>query len=62
MLILTRKEKETIHIGDVRVVVTVLRVAGNRVDIGIEAPRNIVILRGELNSPMRPESQEGSEG
>lgn len=47
MLVLTRKAGETIRIGD-NVVVTVERVDGNRVSLGIEAPRDVKILRGEI--------------
>jgi carbon storage regulator CsrA len=47
MLVLSRKEGEQLIIGD-DVVITVSRISGNRVALGIEAPRNIRIVRGEL--------------
>ena len=47
MLALTRKEGETIRIGE-EIVVTVSQIKGNRVRISIEAPREARILRGEL--------------
>jgi len=47
MLVLSRKEGEKIVIGD-GVVLTINRIAGNRVAIGIEAPREVRIARGEL--------------
>jgi carbon storage regulator len=47
MLVLSRKEGEKIIIGD-GVVLTINRIAGNRVAIGIEAPREVRIARGEL--------------
>lgn len=47
MLVLTRKLQEQLRIGD-NVTVTVLRVKGNTVRLGIEAPRDVSILRGEL--------------
>lgn len=47
MLILTRRIGETIHIGP-DVTVTVIEVMGGQVRIGIEAPRDMVILREEL--------------
>jgi carbon storage regulator len=47
MLVLSRKERERIKLGD-SIVVTVVRVAGDRVRLGIEAPADIVVLRGEL--------------
>lgn len=47
MLVLSRKASESIHIGD-DITVEVRRVAGNRVTLAIQAPRDIRILRGEL--------------
>jgi len=47
MLVLSRKTAQTVMIGsDIRV--TVVRLEGNQVRIGIEAPHDIRILRGEL--------------
>ncbi|MCA9146380.1 MAG: carbon storage regulator [Planctomycetales bacterium] len=48
MLVLSRKDGEQIVIGD-DVVVSILRIAGNRVRIGIEAPESVHIVRGELD-------------
>ncbi len=47
MLILTRKPGESIQIGD-EISVTVLMVKGNQVRIGINAPRDIIVVRDEL--------------
>jgi carbon storage regulator len=47
MLVLSRKNTEQIRIGD-DITVTVLRVQGNKIRIGIEAPENVRVLRGEL--------------
>ena len=47
MLVLSRREGERIRIGD-SVTVTVVRCAGDKVRIGIEAPNDLLILRGEL--------------
>ena len=47
MLVLSRKLTESIHIGD-SVVVTVLEIQGHKVRLGIEAPKDIHILRSEL--------------
>jgi len=47
MLVLTRKHQEQIRIGD-NITVTVLKVKGNSVRLGIEAPRDIRVIRGEL--------------
>ncbi|QDV45195.1 Carbon storage regulator [Stieleria neptunia] len=49
MLVLSRKVDQQIKIGD-DVTVTVVRVEGNRVRIGISAPRDVRILRGELDA------------
>ena len=47
MLVLTRREGETLLIGaDVRV--TVVRIKDTQVQLGIEAPREIVVLREEI--------------
>ena len=48
MLVLSRKPMERIHIGD-SIVVTVVEIRGNKVRIGIEAPKDIHVLRGELH-------------
>ena len=47
MLVLSRRENERIKLGD-SIVVTVVRVAGDRVRIGIEAPPDVIVLREEL--------------
>lgn len=47
MLILTRKIGQTIRIGE-NVQVTLLSVDRHRIKIGIEAPRDVTILRDEL--------------
>ena len=48
MLVLSRKQKQQIQIGD-QVVLTVLQIKGGSVRLGIEAPREIHVLRGELD-------------
>ena len=47
MLVLSRKGGERIHIGD-NIVVEIRRIAGNRVSLAIDAPREVRVLRGEL--------------
>ena len=47
MLVLSRKEGERISIGD-NITLIVSKVSGNRVTIGIEAPREVKVVRGEL--------------
>jgi len=47
MLVLSRKERERIHLGD-NITVTIVRVSGDQVRVGIDAPKEIRILRDEL--------------
>jgi carbon storage regulator CsrA len=47
MLVLSRKVGQEIFIGD-NVRITVTKVSGNRVTLGVEAPDHVRILRGEL--------------
>ncbi len=54
MLVLSRRESERIRLGD-SIVVTVVRVAGDRVRLGIEAPADILVLRDELDA--RPDAE-----
>ena len=51
MLVLSRKQNERIRVGD-SVVVTVVRVSGDKVRIGIEAPPNVRVLRDELDQEL----------
>ena len=48
MLVLSRKREQKIVIGDERIIITVLEIRGNHVRIGVEADRNIPVVRGEL--------------
>ena len=48
MLILSRKESERIYLGD-DVVLTIVRIQGDKVRIGVEAPSDVRILRRELD-------------
>ena len=47
MLVLSRKVNEIIQIGD-DIEIRILEVKGDTVRIGIEAPKSVDILRGEL--------------
>jgi len=47
MLVLTRKLMERLYIGD-DVCVTVVRLEGGQVRLGIEAPREVAVVRAEL--------------
>src|SRR5436190_19724834 len=54
MLVLTRKYQEKIRIGD-NITITVLRTKGKAVRLGIEAPANVPVIRGELSFEHAPE-------
>lgn len=47
MLVISRKIDESITIGD-NIVVTILGIEGDRIKIGINAPREMIILREEI--------------
>ncbi len=59
MLVLTRKSNQSIMIGD-DIEVTVLAVMGEKVRIGIQAPRDIPVFRKEVYLEIQAEG--GSEG
>ena len=52
VLILTRRPTETLVIGT-EITVTVLAVKGNQVRIGVNAPRNVDVLRNEIFERIR---------
>jgi carbon storage regulator len=47
MLVLSRKEGERLIIGD-NITLVISKVVGNRVTIGIEAPKDVKVMRAEL--------------
>jgi carbon storage regulator len=49
MLVLTRRESERIKLGN-SIILTVIRVSGDRVRLGIEAPPDVLVLREELQT------------
>ncbi len=49
MLVLSRKEGEKLVIGD-NITLVVSKISGNRVTVGIEAPADVKIFRGELKA------------
>lgn len=58
MLVLSRKVGEKIVIGD-NITITLVRMAGNRVSIGVDAPGEVRVIRGEIlpegRTELRPE-------
>lgn len=57
MLILTRRIGETVMIGD-EVTVTVLRVKGNQVRLGVNAPKTVSVQREEIFHRIKHEAYE----
>lgn len=58
MLVLTRKRSEMIQIGE-NVVIKIIQTGRGSVKIGIEAPTNVRVLRGELcEHPAEPSSNQ----
>ena len=55
MLVLSRKELQRIRLGD-EIVITVLRLGGEKVRLGIEAPKDMLVLRDELERRAEPAS------
>ncbi len=49
MLVLSRRQSEKIKLGD-SIVVTVVRLSGDKVRLGIEAPADLLVLRAELDN------------
>ena len=47
MLVLSRKESQRIRLGD-SIVITIVKISGDKVRVGIDAPSNVLVLRDEL--------------
>jgi len=52
MLVLSRKCEQSLILGE-NVIVTVLGIDGDRVKLGIEAPRSVTVLRQEVFEQLR---------
>ena len=59
MLVLTRKPRQQIMIGD-NVVVNIVEVQGDNVRIAIDAPRSVKIYRGEIYRAIQEENQKSA--
>jgi carbon storage regulator len=59
MLVLTRKRSEQILIGSA-IRITIVKLEGNQVRLGIEAPHTLPIVRGELLHRARRRDDRGS--
>ncbi len=59
MLILARKENQSIMIGD-DVEITVVSIKGDHIKIGIQAPKNIKVFRKEIFEEIQAANIEAS--
>lgn len=53
MLVLSRKKNEKIRLGD-SIEITIVRVNGGQVRLGIQAPSDVAVLRQELTEKQPP--------
>ena len=60
MLVLTRKGNQSIMIGD-DIEVSVLAIMGEKVRIGIEAPRSVPVFRKEVYIEIQQDREESGE-
>ena len=59
MLVLSRKKNESIVI-DEHIIITVVEVRGDKVRLGIQAPREIPIHRSEIHAAIQLEQAEAA--
>ena len=60
MLVLTRKPNQSIMIGD-EIEISVLAIMGEKVRIGIEAPRSVPVFRREVYVEIQEEQDDSEE-
>jgi len=58
MLVLSRKENEVIRVGD-EVVIKIVKIRGNEVRVGIEAPSGVNVHRQEVWLKIKREESQG---
>jgi carbon storage regulator len=56
MLVLTRSKDEAIRIGDVKVLV--VAIVGDRVRLGVEAPKDVPVHREEVYEAIKKEGEQ----
>ena len=64
MLVLSRKESQRIRLGD-SIVITIVKISGDKVRVGIDAPTSVLVLRDELEprddlQPAKPQEEAAS--
>ena len=57
MLVLTRKPRESIVINGEEIIITILRIRGNQVAIGIKAPSHMNVHRLEVQQRIDKENR-----
>ena len=60
MLVLSRKKNESIIIDD-HITITVVEIRGDKVRLGIQAPKEIPIHRSEIHAAIKSEERKASE-
>ncbi|WP_082789031.1 carbon storage regulator CsrA [Desulfolucanica intricata] len=55
MLVLTRKKNESVMFGE-EIKITILDIRGDSIRLGIEAPKKLTVLRGELYQAVKEEN------
>ena len=61
MLVLSRKVEQSLLLGD-EITVTVLAIEGDRVKLGISAPRSVAVLREEVYAQMKLANTDAAAG
>lgn len=61
MLVLSRKESQRIRLGD-SIVLTIVKIAGDKVRVGIQAPDDVLVLRDELETWETPRQESAEAG
>lgn len=59
MLILTRKHNESIMVGD-NIEIVVLEIKGDQIKLGVQAPKNVKVYRGEVYKEIQGENKEAA--
>ena len=59
MLVLSRQRDESIFIGD-NIKITVVDIRGDKVRLGVEAPKEVPVHRNEVYEAIRRNQQNGS--
>ncbi len=60
MLVLSRKKNESIIIND-NITVTVIEIRGDKVRLGIEAPKDVTVHRREVYEAIQRENQQAAQ-